>query len=134
MIRPLELNDLDIVNDLINDCNYIINEYELEKNSYVYLIDNKIVAFISYVIFFERAELNYIFVSYDYRRLHIASVLMEHMLNECKQKQVLTVDLEVNSTNVHAINLYKKYDFEIINIRKKYYEGNDGYLMIKEIR
>lgn len=134
MIRPLELNDLDIVNDLINDCNYIINEYELEKNSYVYLIDNKIVAFISYVIFFERAELNYIFVSPNYRRLHIASVLMEHMLNECKQKQVSTVDLEVNSTNVHAINLYKKYDFEIINIRKKYYEGNDGYLMIKEIR
>lgn len=134
MIRPLELNDLDIVNDLINDCNYIINEYELEKNSYVYLIDNKIVAFISYVIFFERAELNYIFVSPDYRGLHIASDLMEHMLNECKQKQVLTVDLEVNSTNVHAINLYKKYDFEIINIRKKYYEGNDGYLMIKEIR
>ena len=134
MIRPLELNDLDIVNDLINDCNYIINEYELEKNSYVYLIDNKIVAFISYVIFFERAELNYIFVSPDYRGLHIASDLMEHMLNECKQKQVSTVDLEVNSTNVHAINLYKKYDFEIINIRKKYYEGNDGYLMIKEIR
>ena len=134
MIRPLELNDLDIVNDLINDCNYIINEYELEKNSYVYLIDNKIVAFISYVIFFERAELNYIFVSPDYRGIHIASDLMEHMLNECKQKQVLTVDLEVNSTNVHAINLYKKYDFEIINIRKKYYEGNDGYLMIKEIR
>ena len=33
--------------------------------------------------------------------------------------------------NVKAINLYKKYGFKQVAIRKKYYNGIDGILMEK---
>ena len=134
MIRSLELKDIAEVNNLIGDKNYIINEYELNKIAKIYLKDEKIIAFISYVISFERAELNYIFVDPFYREQHIASILMEDMIKDCSEKGVVTLDLEVNSLNEKAINLYQKYQFKIINIRKKYYNGNDGYIMLKEIR
>lgn len=134
MIRSLELKDIAEVNNLIGDKNYIINEYELNKIAKIYLKDEKIIAFISYVISFERAELNYIFVDPFYREQHIASILMEDMIKDCSEKGVMTIDLEVNSLNEKAINLYQKYQFKIINIRKKYYNGNDGYIMLKEIR
>lgn len=134
MIRSLELKDIAEVNNLIDDKNYIINEYELNKIAKIYLKNEKIIAFISYIISFERAELNYIFVDPFYREQHIASTLMEDMIKDCSEKGVVTIDLEVNSLNEKAINLYQKYQFKIINIRKKYYNGNDGYIMLKEIR
>ncbi|MDR0919369.1 MAG: GNAT family N-acetyltransferase [Oscillospiraceae bacterium] len=40
--------------------------------------------------------------------------------------------LEVRVNNLPAVNLYKKLLFEIINIRKKYYNNEDAYLMKKE--
>ena len=42
--------------------------------------------------------------------------------------------LEVNTENIAAINLYKKFNFEIINTRKKYYEGKDAYIMERRIK
>lgn len=134
MIRNLELEDITLVNDLINDKNYVINEYELNKNAQVFIKDGKIVAFISFSILYERAELNYIFVDFNYRHQHIASTLMENMFSTLKSSNVKTIDLEVNSANEKAINLYNKYAFKVVNIRKKYYNGIDGLLMVKEIR
>ena len=134
MIRPLELSDIPLINNLINDNNYVINKYELSKNAKVYIKDNKIIAFISFIILYERAELNYIFVDNNFRNQGIASVLVEDMINDCKNNKVKTIDLEVNSLNKSAIRLYEKYDFKIINTRKKYYNGIDGLMMLKEIR
>ncbi|MBQ4633938.1 MAG: ribosomal protein S18-alanine N-acetyltransferase [Bacilli bacterium] len=134
MIRPLELDDLNFVNKLINDSQYIINEYELNKSAYIYVKDNKIIAFISYLILYERAELNYIYVDPNYREQHIASTLMDDMFRNCQKSGVNSIDLEVNVSNEKAINLYKKYGFKIVNIRKNYYNGFDAYVMLKEIR
>ena len=134
MIRKLELKDIPLINNLINDVNYVVDEYELNKNAYVFIKDETIIAFISFSIFYERAELNYIFVKSEYRKQHIASKLMEKMIDILKNKDVKTIDLEVNSLNEKAINLYNKYDFKVVNIRKKYYNGIDALLMLKEIR
>lgn len=134
MIRPLELDDLNFANKLINDSQYIINEYELNKSAYIYVKDNKIIAFISYLILYERAELNYIYVDPNYREQHIASTLMDDMFRNCQKSGVNSIDLEVNVSNEKAINLYKKYGFKIVNIRKNYYNGFDAYVMLKEIR
>ena len=134
MIRLLEIADIPLVNNLINDNNYLVNEYELNKNAKVYIKNNQIVAFISFTIMYERAELNYIFVDNNFRNQGVASILMEDMINDCQNNNVKTIDLEVNSLNEKAIKLYNKYGFKIINTRKKYYNGIDGLLMLKEIR
>jgi len=134
MLRTLEIKDFETLNNLINDPNYIIDEAELKKISKVYLKDDKIIGYISYQIMYERAELNYIFVKEEERKKGIASKMLEYMLNNIKEENIETIDLEVNSLNKKAINLYQKYGFKTINIRKKYYNGIDGFLMLKEVK
>ena len=134
MLRTLEIKDFETLNNLINDSNYIIDEAELKKISKVYLKDDKIIGYISYQIMYERAELNYIFVKEEERKKGIASKMLEYMLNNIKEENIETIDLEVNSLNKKAINLYQKYGFKTINIRKKYYNGIDGFLMLKEVK
>ena len=134
MIRALELTDIEIVNNLIDDNNYKVNEYELNKKAKVFIKDNEVIAFISYQLLYERAELNYIFVKNEERRKGIASKLIEYMIADCESNEVKTIDLEVNSLNKNAIKLYEKYGFKVINIRPKYYNGVDALLMIKEVR
>ncbi len=134
MLRTLEIKDFETLNNLINDPNYIIDEAELKKISKVYLKDDKIIGYISYQIMYERAELNYIFVKEEERKKGIASKMLEYMLNNLKEENIETIDLEVNSLNKKAINLYQKYGFKTVNIRKKYYNGIDGFLMLKEVK
>ena len=134
MLRTLEIKDFKTLNNLINDPNYIIDEAELKKISKVYLKDDKIIGYISYQIMYERAELNYIFVKEEARKKGIASKMLEYMLNNLKEECIETIDLEVNSLNKKAINLYQKYGFKTVSIRKKYYNGIDGFLMLKEVK
>ena len=134
MLRTLEIKDFETLNNLINDPNYIIDEAELKKISKVYLKDDKIIGYISYQIMYERAELNYIFVKEEERKKGIASKMLEYMLNNLKEECIETIDLEVNSLNKKAINLYQKCGFKTVNIRKKYYNGIDGFLMLKEVK
>lgn len=134
MLRTLEIKDFETLNNLINDPNYIIDEAELKKISKVYLKDDKIIGYISYQIMYERAELNYIFVKEEERKKGIASKMLEYMLNNLKEECIEKIDLEVNSLNKKAINLYQKYGFKTVSIRKKYYNGIDGFLMLKEVK
>ena len=49
---------------------------------------------------------------------------MEYLINISER-----ILLEVRCDNNNAIKLYKKYNFKIINIRKKYYDNMDAYVM-----
>ena len=43
------------------------------------------------------------------------------------------INLEVNCSNLVAINLYKKFDFVQVGLRKNYYDRQDGLLFTKSI-
>jgi len=62
----------------------------------------------------------------DFRKKGIAKKLVEKILND---KDVFF--LEVRVSNQIAQNLYKKYNFEVVGTRKKYYSDNneDAYIM-----
>ena len=100
---------------------------------FTYEIDNQIVAFINYSIMYERAELIDIFVLESYRNKKIATKLLEYMIKNCIQEKVSDITLEVKITNHSARNLYKKFGFEEVSLRKGYYDGVDGILMRKEL-
>ena len=134
MIRLITKEDIPLINNLINDKNYVINEYELNKKANVYVSNNEIIAFISYQILYERAELNYIYVKKEERKKGIASLMMQSMIEDCDFNSVETIDLEVNSLNRNAIKLYEKFDFKVIGKREKYYNGIDALVMIKEVK
>ena len=38
--------------------------------------------------------------------------------------------MEVNQNNIPAINLYKKYGFNILGTRKKYYNNTDDAIIM----
>lgn len=107
-----------------------LNNPSMFLNSYVYILDDEPVGFISYSIIFDRIELEYLWVKAEYRKNGIASSLIDFMLDE---KNITNITLEVRVSNVNAINLYKKKGFTICTVRKQYYKNEDAYLMIREM-
>ncbi len=110
---------------------YVVTNDPFEK--IVAYIDGDVVGIITYSIIYERAEVNYILVLEEYRGVGIADKLLKFALSDMKKSGCETVSLEVDSMNEKAINLYLKNGFIIKNIREKYYDNNDGYLMVKDL-
>ena len=42
------------------------------------------------------------------------------------------ITLEVATKNIPALNLYEKFGFEVIHVRKNYYKDDDAYLMSRK--
>jgi ribosomal-protein-alanine N-acetyltransferase len=66
----------------------------------------------------------------------IGRQLLEDLLTKAFKRGVKYATLEVRVGNVKAINLYRKYGFEGIAIRKAYYRDNseDALVMLAEMR
>ena len=130
MINKCNINDINRIIELgkLINTNFdkLNNLEEIIKNKEIigYYIDNKLVGFIIFKTMYEITDLLYIVVDKLYRRKSIASKLLEKLIGNSEK-----VMLEVRCDNDNAIKLYKKYDFKIINIRKKYYENMDAYVM-----
>ena len=137
MIREINVNDYSVITEYYRE--FDDNEVDLFNldtftKIYVYELDNKVVGFINYSIIYDRAELNYIYIDKEYRGKNYASLLLEYFIEECKKKKCTNITLEVSVNNKSGINLYKKYGFEEKAIRKNYYKGVDGILMMKELK
>ena len=130
-----KVNDLDLVLPFIRK--YFLN-FSYDSNPYermfCYKKNNKIIAFISYSIIYERAELNYIVVDEKYRRKGIAQKLLDFALDDLKNNMVENFSLEVNVNNKVAIKFYLKNGFEIKTVRSNYYKDSDAYLMVLEVK
>ena len=106
---------------------YVISLFESSPFArfLVCVIDDVIVGYLYYSDIYDRIEINQIIVFDEYKRHGYGSMLMEKVLSFGK-----SVSLEVNVNNISAINLYKKYGFKVVSVRKGYYDGVDGYLMV----
>lgn len=107
-------------------------EKELSQNPFgkilVYKKNNRIIAYLYYSEIYERVEINNIEVEEQYRNMGIGTELLKK-LTELVQK---SISLEVRINNYNAIKLYKKFNFQEKAIRKGYYQGIDGILMLRE--
>lgn len=133
MIREARIDDIAFINECLEKFNiseivtlnsinrYIIYEVNLEK-----------VGFLDYSFYYERVEINYIFVKDEYRKNGIASNLLKYLIDAYKDSYNIT--LEVSKNNIAAINLYEKNGFNIVATRKNYYGANvDAYLMERKL-
>ena len=129
MINKCSLNDINRIKELgklinnnfdkLNNIEDIINNNEIIG----YYIDNVLIGFIIYKRLYDVTDLLYIVVDKIYRNKGIGSLLMEYLIKISER-----ILLEVRCDNNNAIKLYKKYNFKIINIRKKYYDNMDAYV------
>ena len=96
-----------------------------------YFIDDKPIGYLEYSIIYDRMEIDNINVLMDYRHIGIGSKLMEYVIDIFNKSKLTNITLEVRKSNINAINLYKKYGFLEVGIRKYYYGDEDGILMEK---
>ncbi len=69
-----------------------------------------------------------------YRRQGIAAQLMAVMLAEAQRRQVTKAYLEVRVSNNIAIQMYERYGFQKISLRRRYYHnGEDAIVMQKQL-
>ena len=113
---------------------YEILQQELLSNNSKYIVakslDNIIVGFAGIKIILDTAELMNIVTKKSFRANGIGKLMLEYLFNMCKNGKIKTLNLEVNSQNTIAINLYKKYNFKEVGLRKKYYNNTyDAILM-----
>ena len=139
MIRKANVNDLTKLNILGNvviknfDTTYDLKSY-INDDKYIVLIDEQkdIKAFLIILKNLNNFELELIVVDKQYRRCGIASNLLTYFIdNYCPKKSEIYLEVAVDNDN--AIKLYKKFNFEIINIRKKYYHNSDALIMKRVI-
>lgn len=132
MIREAKLEDEKKINELgllINE-NYtkLFNYKKIMASNfdqiYVYEKDNIVLGYVHIIELLDTIDLINIVVEPNSRNLKIGSKLLESIIAKNKD-----ITLEVSVDNINAISLYKKYDFKILNIRKKYYQDKDAYLM-----
>ncbi len=66
-----------------------------------------------------------------FRRQKIGERLLKRMLEDSITKGVMEHTLEVRASNQSAIQLYEKFGFRSVNVRKRYYEdnGEDAIIM-----
>lgn len=130
-IRELKSDDIIILENTFKDIfkHNSINNH-IESNPYTkYVIlekDNKIIGFINYDVIYDRLELININIIDSEKGNGYSKLLMEYMINNNEFKNIT---LEVRIDNEVAINLYKKYGFVNVAIRKNYYKEKDGILM-----
>ena len=138
-IEMMSLNDLETIKDILQTefdefWTYEILQQELLSNNSKYIVakslDNIIVGFAGIKIILDTAELMNIVTKKSFRANGIGKLMLEYLINMCKNGKIKTLNLEVNSQNTIAINLYKKYNFKEVGLRKKYYNNTyDAILM-----
>ncbi len=100
---------------------------------YVLKLKNKVIGFYECSIISPEAELFDIAISKDFQGKGYSKLLMQNLIDICKNCGCNTIFLEVNNMNNVAIKLYEKFGFKSYSIRKNYYGDNDAILMKCEI-
>ena len=104
-----------------------IKEYEFELD---YFIDESVVGYLKYEVTYEVVNVTDVYVDDKYRKQGIATELFNYLFNSVKPEKFM---LEVNENNLGAINLYKKFGFVTIHVRKKYYKDGDALIMESKV-
>lgn len=140
MIEKANLEDLislcNIEKEVFANDPFALNKkaikYHILKNRLYKIVFNGKIA--GYILWLERKKyfrLYSLAIGSAFQNKGLAKKLLEFSFEELSDKNK-DYSLEVKQSNEGAINLYKKFDFEINKVLKDYYETEDGYLMLKK--
>ena len=107
------------------------NDFKNENSTYlVAKLHNEIVGFAGFLKIVEEANLMNIVTKVNKRQLGIGSKLLSAVISKAKEQNCTSITLEVNVNNLPAINLYEKFNFKRIGLRKKYYNNTDDAIIM----
>lgn len=139
MIREADVYDIPRINELgsLLEDNfskvYSINEMLEDGISkvLVYEKDDQVVGFLTATYLYETCDILSLVVDPLYRKQMIASNLLDYLITDMDENLKI-ITLEVATKNIPALNLYEKFGFEVIHVRKNYYKDDDAYLMSRK--
>lgn len=121
--HPWQRNEIEKLINEDNKCAFVT-----EKSN------GQIVCYIGCDFVLDECNIGNLVTDEDERGKGLATAMMKHLLEHLKEKGIKNVYLEVESTNLPAIAVYKKCGFKSYNIRKGYFgTGRDAILMDCEI-
>lgn len=96
--------------------------------------DGRIIAYCGFWNVADEGHITNIAVHPEYRRKGCGSALVERLIFEAKKLNLILLTLEVREGNLPAQGLYRKYGFEVLGRRRKYYADNkeDALIMTKK--
>ena len=144
-IRPMEISDLDQV-QTIDRLSFSLPwpasafRHELTENpaAVLYVAEDckpnggcQVVGMIVLWLIIDEAHIATIAIHPDYRREGIGSRLLKFALDDASKRGARQAMLEVRAGNSGAQELYRKFGFEVVHRRPRYYKDNheDALLM-----
>ena len=109
--------------------------HDLSENGkaryYVAVDGGHVVGYMSVWVLDYEGFINNVAVIPSYRRRHIASMLVETMLEATEAEGIVSHTLEVRKSNKAARRLYELFDFKETAVRSHYYSdnGEDAIIM-----
>ena len=137
LISKMTIEDLENISSILQSdfddfWNYNILSNELKSTNSIYIVaklDDEIIGFAGITIILDESEINNIVIKKQCRKKGYSKILLHELINISKENNCKKINLEVNSENIPAINLYKSFNFENVGLRKGYYNGKDAILM-----
>ena len=115
--------------------NSIASELHNPLSDWFVAVDNGMVCgYVGSQSVLDGADMMNIAVHPDYRKQGIGYALIERLITALKEKNVISLCLEVRVSNESAIGLYSKMGFAVVGKRPGYYRNprEDAYIMRKE--
>ncbi|WHH57538.1 ribosomal protein S18-alanine N-acetyltransferase [Petroclostridium sp. X23] len=143
-IMPMDGQDIDSVME-IEHLSFSIPwtkhsfEQEIAGNKHaIYVVakcDEKVVGYGGMWKVIDEGHITNIAVHPEYRRMKVASTILEALILIAKNEKIESLTLEVRDSNIPAQILYTGYGFKVVGRRKGYYADNneDALLMTLEI-
>jgi ribosomal-protein-alanine N-acetyltransferase len=143
MIRVMRFEDLDAVCSIEhsvfpNPWPRVFFENDLESNNtvaFVAMDEEQVIAYAVGACIDVELHITNIAVAAGHQRRGIGYGLLRQMESVAVERGCTFAYLEVRTNNVAAISMYKKYGYDIVYTRKRYYiDGEDAYVMHKELK
>lgn len=142
-ISAMEISDLELIKDTLKtdfddfwSVSILENELHNPNSKYIVAkINSKIVGFGGIWKSVDDVHITNIVTAKKFRNKKIGSILLSKLIEMANdEKGINAITLEVNSNNIIAQNLYKKFGFDVVGLRKKYYNNKyDAIIMTKEL-
>ena len=143
IVREMNIDDLEKIVEIEKELyktpwNLNQFKYELEENefSYLFVLENEgvIIGYYGFWVMFEDVDITKVSIRKEFQGMKLSNILLQDCINRVEALKCEKINLEVRVDNIRAINLYKKYEFEEIAIRKDYYgKGEDALILCREM-
>ncbi|WP_375623053.1 MULTISPECIES: ribosomal protein S18-alanine N-acetyltransferase [unclassified Bartonella] len=136
-IAPLQINDSAALHQIHQHCftpawtkqafdNFLTDHSIFGYKAFLLDHPDQILGFCLCRLILDEAEIITIAVHPHYRQQGIATLLVDRTVCHLHNKRAIKLFLEVEATNLSALNLYQRFKFQKISERLAYYPSKNG--------